>query len=80
MKDNINLNEETSQSQESKILDYMLRGNKITQLEATEMFGCTRLAARISDIEKRLGRAPQRKMISVKNRYGNTVNVMQYWI
>ena len=80
MKENINLNEETSQSQESKILDYMLRGNRITQLEATELFGCTRLAARIADIEKRIGRAPQRQMISVKNRYGNTVNVMQYWI
>lgn len=79
-KTNINENEVSSQSQESLILDYMLRGHRITQLEATELFGCTRLAARISDIEKRLGRAPQRQMISVKNRYGNTVKVMQYWI
>lgn len=77
---NINENQTSSQSQESKILDHMLRGHRITQLEATELFGCTRLAARIADIEKRIGRAPQRQMISVKNRYGNTVKVMQYWI
>ncbi len=77
---NINENLETSQSQESKILDHMLRGYRITQLEATELFGCTRLAARIADIEKRIGRAPKREMVSVKNRYGNTVRVMQYWL
>lgn len=80
MSNNTNLNAESCQSQESKILDYMLTGHKITQLEATEMFGCTRLAARIADIEKRLGRAPQREKVSVKNRYGNTVYVMQYWL
>ncbi len=77
---NNNLNADSCQSQESKILDYMLTGHRITQLEATEMFGCTRLAARIADIEKRLGRAPQREKVSVKNRYGNTVYVMQYWL
>lgn len=80
MKENINENNASSHSQESMILDHMLRGHRITQLEATELFGCTRLAARIADIEKRIGRAPQRQMISVKNRYGNTVRVMQYWI
>jgi len=80
MTDNINPNEKSSDSQAKRILAYMQAGNRITQLEATEIFGCTRLAARIADIEKRLGRAPQRKMISVKNRYGNSVRVMEYWL
>ena len=80
MKDNVNPNEKSSASQASRILSYMLEGHSITQLEATEIFGCTRLAARIADIEKHLGRAPQRKMISVKNRYGNSVRVMEYWL
>ena len=53
MKENINLNEETSQSQESKILDYMLRGNRITGMEALNLCGCWRLPARIADIVKR---------------------------
>lgn len=80
MKENINPNEETSQSQESKILDYMLRGHRITSLEAYEMFGCTRLSARIKDIEKHIGYAPKRERILVKNRAGDLVRVAQYWI
>ena len=80
MKDNFNENELHCFSQERKIMNYMLRGNRITQLEATELFGCTRLAARIADIEKRLGRAPHREMVSVKNRHGDIVRVMQYWL
>jgi len=50
---NINENLETSQSQESKILDYMLRGHRITGMEALDLFGSLRLPARIADIQKR---------------------------
>ena len=50
---NINENLETSQSQESKILDHMLRGHRITGMEALDLFGCFRLPARIADIVKR---------------------------
>jgi len=53
MKNNINCNAETSQSQASKILDYMLRGNKITGIDALELFGSFRLPARIADIKKK---------------------------
>lgn len=52
-KTNINENEISSQSQESLILDYMLRGHRITPLEALEKFGSFRLGARIADIRKR---------------------------
>jgi hypothetical protein len=75
MKENINLNEETSQSQESKILDYMLRGNRITGMDALQMFACFRLPARIADIEKR-GFKIQSQFITTPT----GKRVKQYWI
>ena len=48
---NINENKKTSRSQTDKILEWMLAGNTITQLEATYKFGCTRLAPRIFEIK-----------------------------
>lgn len=53
MKKNINENRIPSQSQESKILDHMLRGHRITGLDALNLFGCFRLPARIADIQRR---------------------------
>ena len=47
---NINENTKTSRSQTDLILEWMLAGNTITQLEALSMYGCSRLAARIADI------------------------------
>lgn len=75
MKDNINLNEETSQSQESKILDYLLRGNRITGMDALQMFACFRLPARIADIEKR-GYKIQSQFVTTQT----GKRVKQYWI
>lgn len=53
MKENINENERSSQSQESLILDHMLRGHRITGMDALNLFSCFRLPARIADIRKR---------------------------
>ena len=39
-------------SQCEDILDWMKKGNKITQLDATFKFGCTRLASRIGELKK----------------------------
>ena len=50
---NINENQASSQSQESKILDHMLRGHRITGMDALNLYGCFRLPARIADIQKR---------------------------
>lgn len=52
-KNNINLNAESCQSQESKILDHMLRGHRITGIDALNLYGCFRLPARIADIVNR---------------------------
>lgn len=49
---NINDNLQTSESQNKRILAHMLNGMRITSLEALQLFGCMRLASRISDIRK----------------------------
>lgn len=46
------INEESAQSQCSKILAYLKRGLAITAIEALKLFGCFRLAARIADLRK----------------------------
>jgi hypothetical protein len=40
-------------TQADGILNWLLQGRTITQLEAIDQFGCTRLAARINDLRKR---------------------------
>ena len=53
MKENINHNETSCQSQASKILDWMLRGHRINPLQALDKFGCFRLPARVADLKKK---------------------------
>ena len=50
---NINENHTSSASQAERILEWMKAGHAITPMEALEMFGCSRLAARIADIRKK---------------------------
>lgn len=40
------------ESQNKQIKEYLDHGNKITSLDALEMFGCMRLASRINDLKK----------------------------
>ena len=47
---NANENKTSSESQNAKILEWMLQGNKITALEALKEFQCLRLASRIHDL------------------------------
>lgn len=75
MNDNINPNGESAQSQASKILDHMLRGHRITGMDALNLFGCWRLPARIADIKKR-GFPIQSEFISTPS--GKQVKA--YWI
>ena len=50
MKTNINENAKSSAAQKRRILDYMMSGHSITQVEAFKMFDCFRLGARIWEI------------------------------
>lgn len=47
------VNEESNESQCSKILAVLLDGRSITPLEALNLCGCFRLAARIHDLRDR---------------------------
>lgn len=50
MKDNVNENEVQCTSQAKKILAYMKAGNRITPIDALNLFGSFRLGARIADL------------------------------
>ena len=52
---NINENQQTSESQNKKIAAWLQQGNSITALEALNMFGCFRLASRITDLKQKFG-------------------------
>lgn len=49
---NNNENLQSSESQNSKIKAYLLAGNKLTALEALNLFGCMRLPSRIHDLKR----------------------------
>ncbi len=63
---NNNENKTSSDSQNAKILEWMLHGNKITQLDALKLCGCFRLASRIHDLRER-GYDIIREMIILPN-------------
>lgn len=50
---NINDNPTSSASQNAQIAAYLMDGNKLTQLDALNLFGCFRLASRIHDLRER---------------------------
>lgn len=47
------INEESAATKCNRILAHLKKGLTITSLEALQMFGCMRLASRISDLRKR---------------------------
>ena len=65
---------ENPQTQEERILDWLLSGRPLTALEALEQFGSFRLAARICELRRVI---PIRST-KVKTQTGKRVE--QYWI
>lgn len=72
---NPNLNPEQSASQANQILGYMMRGNRITPIEALNLFGSMRLSAVIFVLRER-GYIIQTE--KVKTHTGKWVSA--YWI
>lgn len=64
-------------SQSAQILAWLQAGKTLTALEALNEFGCSRLAARVSDLTSQ-GHRIQSRMISVTNRDGKKCRVAQY--
>lgn len=67
-------------SQRRAIQAYLMEGHTLTTEDARKMFGASRLPNRIMEIEKLIGKAPSRRRITVKNRFGRNVSVCEYWI
>ena len=59
------------------IADHLVKYGSISSIEAIELFGCTRLSARISDLRK-AGWNITSEMASGKNRYGHNSNFAVY--
>lgn len=65
-------------TQMSEILAYMQAGNRITSMQAIEMFGATRLSAIIFDLRNKYGYNIITHDRVGKNRYGGTVTYAEY--
>lgn len=77
---NENMNGASSRSQTKRILEYLQGGGKLTHRDAERLFKCARLGARIKDIEKLIGRKPDRHFVWVVDRDGERKHVMQYYL
>ena len=64
-------------SQVKLIAAHLIMYGSISSIEAIELFGCTRLSARIKDLRK-AGWQITTEMATGKNRYGNTSNFAVY--
>lgn len=64
-------------SQVELIAEHLIKYGSISSIEAIELFGCTRLSARISDLRK-AGWPITSEMATGKNRYGHTSNFAVY--
>ena len=67
------INEESAATQCNRILVHLKKGLTITSLEALQMFGCMRLASRISDLRKR-----GENIVVEKVKLANGKSVAQY--
>ena len=65
-------------TQMSEILAYMQAGNRITSMQAIEMFGATRLSAIIFDLRNKHGYNIITHDIVGKNRYGGVCQYAEY--
>ena len=61
------------ESQNKRILNYLKRGHRMTPMDALELFGCFRLAARVYDLRQE-GHNISKQIIELSN----GVNVSEY--
>ncbi len=71
------LNNSVTASQCQRILDHLKAGETITAIQALDLFGCNRLAARIADLRS-ADHEIRTTTIKVFNRDGGACRVAQY--
>jgi len=74
---NNNPNPNNSESQNAQIAKYLKQGGRLTSGLALDLFGSSRLAARIKDL-RRLGMDIQTDYIRVRNEYGRLITIGEY--
>jgi len=67
----------TNDTQERRIYKHLQTAGTITTLEAFQLYGITRLAARIHELRER-GVEIHTERKSVKNRFGETASIAEY--
>lgn len=65
-------------TQSERVLSYIMEKGSITQLEAINDLGITRLSARAYDIQNKMGIPLKTENVHVKNRFGETCVVTRY--
>lgn len=66
-------------TQSERILRHLQECGPITAAEAMEMYGCCRLAARVSDL-RRAGYPIRREFVTKPNRFGDDVTFARYFL
>ena len=69
--------EKAKVSQEKLIADHLVKYGSISTWEAIQLYGCTRLPARISDLRSK-GWPIKTDLAQSKNRYGHNSNFAVY--
>ena len=72
-------NKRKQPSQLDRILAVLESGGTLTALDALEDFGCSRLASRITDLERK-GYPVASRMVTRRNRYGRLCRVAEYYM
>lgn len=71
------ITENSKVSQVELIGQHLIKYGSISSIEAIELYGCTRLSARIADLKKR-GWHITSEWATGKNRFGRTVTFVVY--
>lgn len=66
-------------TQNQMLLNHLLAGNSITQLEALNLYGIGRLASRVNDLKDR-GVYVRSNFVNVTKANGETARVKEYWL
>jgi hypothetical protein len=61
-------------TQTQQILKHLEKGNKLTALEALQLFGCFRLAARVQELRE-VGRDIKSQLVKI-----NGKRIAEYWL
>lgn len=69
-----------AKTQTEALKNYLMRGNEITPIDALQLFGCMRLASRISEFKLKDCIPIESDRVNFLSRYGYPGHYNKYWI